>query len=129
MHRKTYDYFSLPEFVPYLNKVISADGTFSCVKNIPGVYQVYIISTQLYSTDKSRTHLQPLMLIFLPNKKTETYSKMWSEIKEIFHEITGENLSPERLHIDNESAVISSVNEHFPNTSIITCLFHLKIIF
>ena len=51
---------------------------------------------------------------------------MWSEIKEIFHEITGENLSPEILHIDNESAVISSVNEHFPNTSIITCLFHLK---
>jgi hypothetical protein len=30
--------FFLPEFVPYLNKVISADGTFSCVKNIPGVY-------------------------------------------------------------------------------------------
>ena len=116
----------LPEFVPYLNKVISADGTFSCVKNIPGVYQVYIISTKLYSTDKSRTRLQPLMLIFLFNKKTETYSKIWSEIKEIFHEITGENLSPERLHIDNGSAVISSVDEHFPNTSIITCLSHLK---
>ena len=40
MHRKTFDYFYLPEFIPYLNYVISADGTFSCIKNISGVYQV-----------------------------------------------------------------------------------------
>ena len=91
MHRKTYDYFYLPEFVTYLNNVISADGTFSCVKNISRVYQVYIISTQLYKDDRSKTHLQPLMLIFLPNKKTETYLKMWAEIKEFLSEITVEN--------------------------------------
>ena len=91
MHRKTYDYFYLPEFVPYLNNVISADGTFSCVKNISGVYQVYIISTQLYNDDRPNAYLQPLMLIFLPNKKTETYLKMWAEIKDFFFEITVEN--------------------------------------
>ena len=64
MHRKTFDYFYLPEFIPYLNYVISADGTFSCIKNISGVYQVYIISAQLYDADKTRTHLQPLVLVF-----------------------------------------------------------------
>ena len=91
MHRKTLDYFYLPEFIPFLNSVISADGTFSCVKNIQGIYQVYIISTQLYDEEKSRTHLQPLILIFLPYKKNETYEIMWNEIKEIFFDITAQN--------------------------------------
>ena len=81
MHRKTFDYFYLPEFIPYLNYVISADGTFSCIKNISGVYQVYIISAQLYDADKTRTHLQPLVLVFSSNKRTETYEKMWTELK------------------------------------------------
>jgi hypothetical protein len=126
MHRKTFDYFYLPEFIPFLNSVISADGTFSCVKNIQGIYQVYIISTQLYDDEKSRIHLQPLILIFLPYKKNETYEIMWNEIKEIFFDITAQNLSPARIHIDNESAVISSIKFFFPSTKIITCLFHLK---
>ena len=126
MHTKTFDYFYLPEFIPYLNSVISSDGTFSCIKNIQGIYQVYIISTQLYNEDKSKTHLQPIILVFLPNKKTETYNTMWAEMKEIFFEITGQILSPNRIHIDNESAVISSIKTNFPSTKIITCIFHIK---
>ena len=43
MHQKTYTYFFLKEFLPLLNTVIACDGTFSCVKNVDGIYQIYII--------------------------------------------------------------------------------------
>ena len=126
MHQKTYTYFFLKEFLPLLNTVISCDGTFSCVKNVDGIYQIYIISTQLYDENHTKTHLQPLLMVFLPDKKTATYDKMWTEIKDFFHESTGQNLAPQRLHCDNESAVINTVNTHFPETEIVSCLFHLK---
>ena len=126
MHTKSFTYFFLPEFIPLLNDVISADGTFSCVKNLAGITQIYIISTQCYNTERTKTHLQPILMVFLPDKKTVTYTKMWTEIKQFFFEITGQYLSPQRLHIDNESAVINSVQTLFPNTVIVTCLFHLK---
>ena len=84
MHQKTFTYFFLDEFLPLLNTVISTDGTFSCVKNIAGIYQIYIISTQLYNEDNCKTHLQPILMVFLPDKKTATYNTMWSEIKDFF---------------------------------------------
>ena len=69
MHQKTFTYFFLDEFLPLLNTVISTDGTFSCVKNIDGIYQIYIISTQLYDENYSKTHLQPILMIFYRTKK------------------------------------------------------------
>ena len=126
-HQKTFKYFFLAEFIPFLDGIISADGTFSPVKNTEGVYQLYVISTQIYDAAKTRTHLQPIMCILLPDKKASTYAKMWEEISEFYCEITGRNvLMPKRLHIDNEAAVLKSFRAKFPQTIIVTCLFHLK---
>ena len=90
-----------------MDGIISADGTFSPVKNTEGVYQLYVISTQIYDAAKTRTHLQPIMCILLPDKKASTYAKMWEGI-------------------DNEAAVLKSFRAKFPQTIIVTCLFHLK---
>ena len=51
---------------------------------------------------------------------------MWTEIKEFFYESTNQNLAPQRLHCDNETALINTVKLHFPLTKIVSCLFHLK---
>ena len=108
-HEKSFQYFFLPEFIPLLNGVISGDGTFSPVKHTDGVYQIYIISAQLYNSDRTQTHLQPIMCILLPDKRASTYTKMWDEISEFFCSVTGQNLlSPTRFHCDNESAVLKS---------------------
>ena len=126
-HQKTFKYFFLAEFIPFLDGIISADGTFSPVKNTEGVYQLYVISTQIYDAAKTRTHLQPIMCILLPDKKASTYAKMWEEISEFYCEITGRNvLMSKKLHIDNEAAVLKIFRAKFPQTIIVTCLFHLK---
>ena len=105
-----------------MDGIISADRTFSPVKNTEGVYQLYVISTQIYDAAKTRTHLQPIMCILLPDKKASTYAKMWEEISEFYCEITGRNfLMPKRLHIDNEAAVLKSFRAKFPQTIIVTC--------
>ena len=51
---------------------------------------------------------------------------MWTEIKEFFYESTNQNLAPQRLHCDNETALINTVKLHFPLTKIVSCLFHFK---
>jgi hypothetical protein len=67
------------------------------------------------------------MCILLPNKRCQTYSKMWEEISEFYISITGETLlMPSRFHCHNENAVLKSFKLKFPRTTIITCLFYLK---
>ena len=127
LHEKTFQYFFLPEFIPLLSGVISGDGTFSPVRNTDDVYQIYVISAQLYDSEKTRTHLQPIMCILLPNKRAITYKTMWEEIYDFYCSVTGENsLMPLRFHCDNESAVLKTFKLKFPNSVIVTCLFHLK---
>ena len=100
--------------LPPLSGVISGDGTFSPVKHTDGVYQIYIISAQLYNSDRTQTHLQPIICVLLPDKRGPTYKKMWDEISYFFCSITGQiQLSPTRFHCDNESAVLKSFKPNF----------------
>ena len=87
MHEKSFTFFFLDEFLPLLNTVISCDGTFSCVKNVDGIYQIYIISTQLYDANHTKTHLQPILMVFLPDKKQPRMTKCGLKLKSFFTKV------------------------------------------
>ena len=126
LHRKTFDYFYLPEFIHLLSGNISLDGTFDPCKHVVGIKQLFCINIQMYDHANSKTHIQPILIAALPDKKTETYDTFFKKLKEIYTEITGNLLFPSKLHSDNESAIINNFKSHFPQTPIVTCLFHIK---
>ena len=122
---KTFEYFFIPEFLPFLKENISLDCTFKPVKNISGVYQVLILSIQFFNFEHDKTHCQPLLACLLPDKKQSTYDTAFREIKDFFLEKTGTVLAPEKIHTDNEAALISSIKSQFPNSILLTCHFHI----
>ena len=127
LHHKNFDFFYLKEFMPFLNGNISIDGTFQPCKNIPGITQLFCINVQLYDHLNDRTHVQPILIAALPDKKTETYKTFFRNVEEIFKEVTGEDfLMPQKIHTDNESAILSALKFHFPESTLVTCIFHIK---
>ena len=120
VHRKSFDYFYLKEFIHLLSGNISLDGTFDPCKHVVGVKQLFCINIQLYDHKNSKTHVQPILIAALPDKKTATYDTFFKEVKEIYTEITGNLLCPSKIHSDNESAIISNLKLHFPQTKILT---------
>ena len=58
---KTFEYFFVKEFLPFLSYNISLDCTFKPVKNIPGINQILIISIQFVNEDHDKTHCHLLI--------------------------------------------------------------------
>ena len=50
VHRKSFDYFYLKEFIHLLSGNISLDGTFDPCKHVVGVEQLFCINIQLHPT-------------------------------------------------------------------------------
>lgn len=127
-HRRTedsFDCFFIPKYLSYMNSKISCDGTFHECKDINGVYQLYCFNVQLYDHENKKTHVQPICVFLLPNKREVTYLKMWRELSEYFYEFVGVALNPPVIHCDNEAKLISSAKIYFPNVTITTCIYHI----
>ena len=120
------EYFLIPSLLHYLSGNISGDGTFHPVKDNRQARQLYCLNIQLYSADRKMTHCQPIICVVLPDSKEVTYNLMWSDIKELYRSIVGQDLRPSVVHSDNELAFINSTKMHFPDARIITCFFHIK---
>ncbi|KAL4090199.1 hypothetical protein QTP88_025098 [Uroleucon formosanum] len=90
-----------------------ADGTFSSCPNL--FYQLFTIHTIQFS------NVIPLVYILLPDKKENTYSTMFRNLK-----LIKPDLNPISILIDFEKAVINSIKTEFPQTKIQGCFFHLS---
>lgn len=99
-------------------QTIFGDGTFkSCSKLFD---QLYTFHVDLKSTDNS-TCTRPALYALLPNRKTETYMKLFSLMTKHIP-----FFNPVHLKIDFEQAVISATREMFPDCKLNGCNFHFN---
>ena len=108
MHQKDFDFFYLKEFIHLLSGNISIDGTFDPCKHIPGITQLFCINVQINDHIYDKTHIQPILIAALPDKKTESYKSFFRNVKEIYKDVTGlDFLMPQKIHTDNELAILN----------------------
>lgn len=82
------------------------DGTF---KTVPGIfYQLYTIHCVI-----KECTIVPTVFALLPNKKSSTYIKLFTELKKI-----EPRLNPFTVMMDFEKSMIKALETVFPNTSI-----------
>lgn len=94
------------------------DGTFrSCSKQFA---QIYTIHADIGSNEKE-TNVIPVLFALLPNKKKETYIRLFRLVMERIPE-----WNPQTINVDFESAAISALQEVFPSVDINGCFFHMK---
>ncbi|XP_022169656.1 uncharacterized protein LOC111033288 [Myzus persicae] len=89
-----------------------ADGTFSCSPHI--FFQLYTIHGVSYS------NVVPTAYILLPNKKEETYKRMFLALKTL-----NPQLSPKSIMFDFEKGAMNAAKCIFPSVDIKGCFFHL----
>lgn len=100
-------------FLIHNSETILGDGTF---------YVSPLHSKQLYTIHSfiDGSYYQ-LIFCFLPNKKTETYIKMFTAIRRL----TKGRLNPNTLILDFEKPAHNAATSVFPNIIIRCCRFHL----
>ncbi|KAH7694479.1 hypothetical protein AAVH_38473 [Aphelenchoides avenae] len=87
-------------------------GTFSVCP--PLFAQVFVI------VGRRGNLLQPIFHVLLPDRRSVTYVRALSMIKEKYPE-----LNPEAVSLDSELALISAVLQVYPDARINGCIFHL----
>lgn len=95
-----------------------ADGTFRCV--VKPFYQLYTIFGDIYSDENSK-NVVPLIYALLPDKKQDTYEKLFSVIK-----LQLPNWCPSKMTTDYEKAAMNAIKVIFPNVTIGGCYFHFS---
>ena len=89
------------------------DGTFKVAPNL--FSQVYVILCEKLHS------VIPVIYALLPNKKRDTYSRLFSMLK-----VIAPTLAPKSVVCDYEQAVILAMQESFPGVAIKGCFFHLS---
>jgi hypothetical protein len=94
------------------SKTWFVDGTFSVSPSL--FAQVYVILAE----DVGGIH--PVIYALLPNKKNETYRKLFEMLLNL-----NPGLLPHSISIDFEIAAISAIKDAFPQVNIHGCYYHL----
>ncbi|XP_071086556.1 uncharacterized protein [Haliotis cracherodii] len=86
------------------------DGTFTAC---PGLWdEVYIIHARVGPT------IFPLLFALLPDRQATTYGRLFRQLKTEVQERLNRPLSPSKIQIDFEQAVVSAIETEFPQASI-----------
>lgn len=94
------------------------DGTFkSSSKQFSQIYSIHAD----FGSSTEETNIYPVAFALLPNKKRETYVRLFRLILEVIP-----NWTPRRVNVDFETASISALKEVFPSVEIKGCYFHMK---
>lgn len=89
------------------------DGTFLICPSL--FSQVFVILAR-----KDGRAVFPVLFCLLPNKRTETYVKLFNMIRELWPQ-----LNPLSISVDFELSIHQAIREVFPDVNIHGCLFHL----
>ena len=117
-------YFYREDNLALLNGPVGLDGTFECVKSLSS-RQMYVITTQVYSDDKTETMCLPVVCALLPSKTKVIYTKFLKKIKLAVLLATGAPWSPTLVTMDNEVGALLSVEAEL-GVIPITCYFHVS---
>lgn len=93
------------------------DGTFKSTSK--QFSQIYTIHAD-FGSSNDETNICPIVFALLPNKKKQTYTRLFRLLLQAVPE-----WRPENINVDFETAVISSLQEVFPTTKIHGCHFHM----
>lgn len=93
------------------------DGTFKSAP--PPFAQLYTINMDLNSTD-TVTHVIPVIFALLPNKKYETYMRMFDLLKNKL------SLTMNVFKTDYEAAVIKAIKTVYPQITVSGCYYHMS---
>lgn len=100
------------------SKIFFMDGTFkSCSKQFAQIYTIHAD----FESKGEETNVHPVIFALLPNKKRETYVRMFRLILDVIPE-----WKPQKINLDFEAAAISALREVFPAAEINGCFFHMK---
>ncbi|XP_067668277.1 uncharacterized protein [Haliotis asinina] len=96
--------------------ILYMDGTFySC----PGLWhQLYVIHSM------AGGKMFPLMFCLLPDRRRETYTRLFQQLKEVTQDRVGRPLSPDVIQVDFEYPVHQAIHAEFPTTAVRGCYFH-----
>lgn len=94
------------------------DGTFKCCSK--QFSQIYTIHAD-FGSNKNETNIYPVAFAFLPNKRKETYIRLFRNVLENIPE-----WNPASVTVDFESAAISAIIHMFPTSSVHGCYFHMR---
>lgn len=94
------------------------DGTFkSSSKQFAQIYSIHAD----YGSTYDETNIYPVAFALLPNKKKETYVRLF----QLLHKGIP-NWTPRRVNVDFEAAAIMALKEVFPTVEVKGCYFHMK---
>ena len=94
------------------------DGTFkSSCKQFAQIYSIHAD----YGSSTEETNVYPVAFCLLPNKKKETYARLFQLILKAIP-----NWTPRRVNVDFEAAAILALKEVFPTAEVKGCYFHMK---
>lgn len=94
------------------------DGTFkSCSKQFSQIYTIHAD----FGSSKNETNIYPVIFALLPNKRKETYIRLFRLLIEAIPE-----WNPARVTVDFESAAISALKVVFPAVEVKGCYFHMR---
>lgn len=98
-------------------KELFVDGTFLLCP--PLFAQIFVILARK-DTHEEKGPVFPVLYCLLPNKREETYLKLFNMVKALWPQ-----LNPESFSVDFELAIHQAVRQVFPEAEIRGCLFHL----
>jgi len=95
---------------------IFMDGTF---KSCPGLWsQFYAIHAEI------ENNMFPLVYALMPNRRQQTYERLFTHVKQLVLDTTGQHLTPIAVQTDFEMPAMNALRECFDNVVIKGCFFH-----
>jgi len=95
---------------------IYMDGTFTVCPNLWS--QLYVMHAMVGNV------MYPLVYALMPNRRQQTYERLFGHVKDLVMTKTGQPLIPDCLQVDFEAAAINAIGNCFPDSSSKGCYFH-----
>ena len=89
------------------SETLFLDGTFRSCPDEFG--QVFVISTRISNEDCTKSIAMPLAICLMRERRKEDYLHVFKTIEQII----GQKMAPQQIVSDFESAILSSVKDHF----------------
>ncbi|CAG5106761.1 Oidioi.mRNA.OKI2018_I69.chr1.g2990.t1.cds [Oikopleura dioica] len=100
------------------------DGTFNFCSKLPSVYQQYSFVKYFKSADGKKGLSYPVLFMWLPNKRKDTYRIAFNEVRRLYKEHYGHDLYIGNWRVDYEGNPAKIIKEFWPLALVYGCQFH-----
>ena len=103
---------------------VFVDGTFRVAAYAKGYYQLITIAIKYESPDKEKTFCYPVVRVLVKDQRQETYEALLANLKRHFQAMYDTELQLDKVHMDQEIAMLNALKKHFPSVQILLCSLH-----